>query len=93
MSKFEELSNKVRHYYWLCEIAKDYDGMIRLIDNEKDYFTIEGFSYSARGDVREFNVNCHRTIPYKYIRDGLADKLAEIKAEIAECEKDLDGWL
>lgn len=93
MTKFDELERKVRHYRWLQGIAAEYEDMLKLINREKDHFTIEGFSYSARGDVRNFNVNGHRTIPYTFIRDGLQAELNNINIEIAECEKELDGWI
>lgn len=93
MSKFDELEKKVRHYRWLQDIAEEYKGMIDLIEREKEYFTIQSFSYSARGDIRKFQVNSHRTIPYSYIRDGLKAELETINAEIAECGKELEGWI
>ena len=90
ISEFDELEKKVRHYRWLQDVAKVYKDMIDLIEREKEYFTIQSFSYSARGDVRRFQVNSHHTIPYTYIRDGLKAELETINAEIAECEKELE---
>lgn len=93
MSKFDDLEQKIRHYRWLKEIADNYDSMLKLIDREKDSFTIYGLIYAARGDTRSFQVNPHRTIPYKFIYDGLKAELEIINAEIAECEKELKGWI
>lgn len=78
---------------WLQGIADNYESMLKLIDKEKDYFTIYGLTYTARGDIRNFQVNPHRTIQYKYIYDGLKAELDVINAEIAECEKELKGWI
>ena len=91
--KFDELEQKIKHYRWLKEIAEHYNDMVSLIEREKDHFKIEAFSYSARGDARVFQANPHRTIPYKFILDGLKAELETINAEITECEKDLQGWI
>lgn len=91
--KFDELEQKIRHYRWLKDIAESYQDMVHLIERERDNFTINAFSYSARGDGTVFQVNPHRTIPYKYILDGLKAELETINAEITECEKDLQGWI
>lgn len=93
MNKFDELEQKVRHYRWLQGIADNYENMLKLIDREKDYFTIYGLTYAARGDTNNFQVNPHRTIPYKFIYDGLKVALETINTEIAECEKELKDWI
>lgn len=93
MTKFQELQNKMRYYEWLCDIAHEYKSMIDCIEREKEYFVIHGFSYAARGDVRTFNVNPHKTIPYSYIKDGLSAALANVEKEIAEKEIELKEWL
>ena len=93
MSKFDDLEQKIRHYRWLQGIADNYESMLKLIDREKDYFIIYGLTYAARGDTTNFQVNPHRTIPYKYIYDGLKAELEAINAEIAECEKELQDWI
>lgn len=92
-TKFDELQDKMRHYKWLCDIAHEYKSMIDCIEREKECFRIYGFSYAARGDVRTFNVNPHRTIPYSYIKDGLSAALADVEKEIAEKEIELKEWL
>lgn len=92
-TKFYELQNKMYHYKWLCNIAREYKSMIDCIEREKEFFIVYGFSYSARGDITTFNVNPHRTIPYSFIRDGLSAALADIEKEIAEEEKELKDWL
>ena len=92
MTKIDELENLIRHYRWLESIAKDYEGILEIIDREKDYFTIRGFSYSARGDARKFALNCHRTIPYTYIRDGIQSALDGIISELKECENKLKEY-
>ena len=86
MTKIDELENLIRHCRWLKSIAKDYENILEIIDREKDYFTIRGFSYSARGSVREFALNCHRSIPYTYIRDGIQSALDGIISELKECD-------
>lgn len=93
MSKFDELEHKVRHYRWLRDIERIYTEMLDLINKEKEYFTIEGFSYSARGDTETFDLNPHRTIPYVYIRDGLEAARDNIRKELSECEQELKEWL
>ena len=93
MTPFEKIKRKIDHYNWLCNIAESYQDMIGLIDREKDYFTIYGFSYSARGDVTSFNVNPHRTIPNKYIKQGLEEILKCVQQEIQEIEIELKDWL
>ena len=93
MSRFEELRTKLNHYKWLSDIAARYHSMIQLIESEKDFFTIYGFSYAARGDVSLFNVNPHRTIPNSYIKQGLEDAVRGIEQEIKELETELKDWL
>jgi hypothetical protein len=93
VTKFYELQNKMHHYKWLCDIAREYKSMIDCIKREKEFFIIYGFSYSARSDIRTFKVNPHRTIPYSFIKDGLSAALADIEKEIAEEEKELKDWL
>ena len=93
ISKFDELAEKVRHYRWLQGIADKYRDMIGLIEREKEFFTIEGFSYSARGDTKVFSINNHRTIPYRFIQDGLRLELLDIEMEMKNIEIELEGWL
>lgn len=93
MAHFEKLKHKLDHYKWLCDIAESYQDMIGLLDREKDYFTIYGFSYAARGDSTSFRVNPHRTIPNKYIKQGLEEILKRVQQEIQEIEVELKDWL
>lgn len=93
ISKFDELAEKVHHYRWLQGIADEYRDMIGLIEREKEFFTIEAFSYSARGDTRVFSINNHKTIPYWFILDGLQSELRDIEMEMKNIEIELEGWL
>lgn len=93
MGKFEEIERKMLHYRWLKEIADDYEKMINLIDREKEYFTIQGFTFTARGDAQTFCVNPHRSIPYQFIRNGLSAELDNLGKEIASLEEELKEWL
>ena len=98
MNKFEKavaninkMQEKLAHYRWLERIKSEYEEMINLIDREEDYFTIQSFTYTARGDAQTFPVNSHRSIPYTYIRDGLAAELATIEQEIEDCKKEIEN--
>ena len=93
MGKFEEIERKMLHYRWLKEIADEYEKMIDLIDREKEYFTIESFTFTARGYAQTFCVNPHRTIPYQFIRNGLLAELDNLGKEIASLEEELKEWL
>ena len=93
ITKFDELQDKMKHYKWLCNIAREYKSMIDCIEREKEYFIIYNISYTARGDIRTFKVNPHRTIPYSFIKDGLSAALADVEKEIAEKEIELKEWL
>lgn len=93
ITKFDELENKMKHYKWLCDIAREYKSMIDCIEREKEHFIIYNISYAARGDLRTFSVNPHRTIPYSFIKDGLSSALTDIEKEIAEMEIELKEWL
>ena len=98
MNKFEKAvvdinraQEKLAHYRWLERIRDEYEEMISLIDREKEYFTIQSFTYTARGDAQIFPVNSHRSIPYTFIRDGLAAELATIEQEIEDCKKEIEN--
>ena len=93
MSKFEKLERKMSSYRWLKSIASEYEKMIDLIDREKEYFTIESFTFTARGDAQTFCVNPHRSIPYQFIRNGLSAELDNLGKEIASLEEELKEWL
>ena len=84
--KYDEIEQKVQSYRWLKSIAKDYREMIDRIHAEKDYFRVEKIAYTARGDMRYLDLNCHRTIPGHYIAEGLQEALAGIEDEIKQLE-------
>ena len=96
----EELQRKIRHWRWLEEIKQEYESMIKMIDHEKDYFTIRSFTYTTRGDARsfpandtytsKFQINPHRSIPYTFIRDGLKAELETICQEIEDCKREIE---
>ncbi len=67
---------------WLIKIAKDYKKHIKLIEQEKEFFVVNGIKFSARGPVEDMEINPHMTIPYEYILEGLKDALAKVRREI-----------
>ena len=93
----DELQAKVRHYRWLEEIKREYEDMLGLMEREKDYFTIQSFTYTARGDSTPFpktstyQLNPHRSIPYTFIRDGLKAELETICREIEDYKGEIAG--
>ena len=94
MSKFEELKSKVETYEMMKQVADDYRKTIRLIDREKEYFKVEGITYSARGDSRQLPLNhIYAPIPYTVIRDGLQAALNKLEGEMSEMEKELKEWI
>ena len=96
----EALQKKVAHYRWLERTRQEYEDMIRMIEREKAYFTIQSFTYTARGDARSFpanstytstfQINPHRSIPYTFIRDGLKAELKTICQEMKDCKKEIE---
>ena len=93
-SKFKMLKGKIIEYEFLQDIAKQYRNMIALIDSEKGYFRVEGFSYSARSDVKKFDINSYYApIPAEIIRDGLQAALDEIEKKSAKLKEELKDWL
>ena len=94
MSKFEELKFKVETYELMKQVADEYRKDIQLIDREKEYFKVEGITYSARGDSRELPLNpYYAPIPYTVIRDGLQAALTKLEGEMSEMEKELKEWI
>ena len=94
MSKFEELKFKVETYELMKQVADEYRKAIQLIDREKEYFKVEGITYSARGDSRELPINpYYAPIPYTVIRDGLQAALTKLEGEMSEMEKELKEWI
>ena len=89
MDNLEKLQTKIDHYKWLSDIADKYRNMIKLIESEKDFFVIYGFSYAARGDIRDFDINPNRTISNSYIKQGLEDAVKGVEQEIKELETEL----
>jgi hypothetical protein len=88
--KYEEIEKKVQSCKWLEKIAKDYRAMIDRIDREQDYFKVEKIEYTARGDMQYLDLNCHRTIPGRYIADGLKEALIGIDADIKQIKAELE---
>ena len=88
--KYDDIRKKAEEYIWLKGIADKYRKMISYIESEEKYFRVEKITYSARGDSTEFELNLHRTIPSKYIIDGLKDILPKIENEMIEIKKSLD---
>ena len=91
--KFEELEKKMESYRWIRAIADEYRQAIQMIEAEKEYFRVEEILYSARSDTRQLHINCHRTIPYTFIRDGLNAAYANVLIELGELEEQLKEWL
>lgn len=84
-----DIDRKIRHREWLEGISKEYEEMISFIEREHEHFRIYGLSYAARGDIRIFNINPHRTIPYTFILNGLKAALKDVNKEIAELKREL----
>lgn len=72
----------LRKHDWLTRIANDYKKHIKLIEQEKEFFVVNGIKFSARGPVEDMEINPHMTIPYKCILEGLKDALAKVQREI-----------
>ena len=89
--KYDEIEKKVQSYRWLDGIAKDYREMIDRIQREQDYFRVEKIAYTARGDMQYLDLNCHRTIPWQYIADGLKEALTGIDEELKQLKAELEG--
>ena len=87
----EQQQQKQRAIDLLESIAKEYEEMIDRINAEQNYFTVEKIAYSARGDTRYLNLNCHRTIPGHYIADGLKEALTGIDEELKQLKAELEG--
>lgn len=88
--KYDEIKQKVESYRWLESIAKEYRAMIDLIQREQEYFRVEKIAYTARGDMQYFDLNCHRTIPGRYIADGLKAALIGIDEELKQLKEELE---
>lgn len=93
MTRFEQLESKMLEYKWLLDIEKKYQEMIDLINREIEHFTIYGFAYAARGDVQHMSINPHRSIPVRYLKQGLEAALVGVRREIADLEVDLKEWM
>lgn len=93
-SKFEKLKVKIIEYECLQDIAKRYRSMIALIDSEKGYFRVEGFSYTARGDVQDFDINSYYApIPAETLKEGLQAAIDEMDKKIEKLKEELEEWL
>ena len=89
--KYDEIEQKVQSYRWLQGIAKRYREMINRIYAEKEYFRVDKIAYTARSDTQYLDLNCHRTIPYHYIAEGLQEALAGIDEEIKQLKAELEA--
>lgn len=79
---FKEEKELLCKHYWLTKIAKEYKKYINLIEQEKEFFVVNGIKFSARGPVEDMEINPHMTIPNEYILEGLKDALAKVQREI-----------
>lgn len=84
-----EIKDIISHYEWLCEIKSSYKKHIELIQKERDHFTVEGILYSASGDIRKLDINCHKPISPDIILMGLKDAVSKLDTEIRECVEKL----
>lgn len=89
--KYEEIEKMVSEYCWLRDIADNYRRMIACMEREQGYFRLYNLEYSARGDVEKFNINPHRSIPVKYLIEGLGVALSGIEEEIKQLKSKLDA--
>ena len=89
--KYDEIEKKVHLYRGLKGTAKKYREMIDRIHAEKEDFRVEKIAYTTRGDIEYLNLNCHRTIPYHYIAEGLQDALVGIDEEIKQLKAELEA--
>lgn len=89
--KYEDIENMVSEYCWLLDIADKYRQMIACMEREQEYFRLHSLEYSARGDVRKFDINCHRSIPVKYLIEGLGVALSGIEEEMKQLKSKLDA--
>jgi DNA-binding MarR family transcriptional regulator len=89
--KYDEIEKKVQSYRWLEGIAKEYREMIDRIHSEQDYFRVEKIAYTARGDMKYLDLNCLRTIPVRYIADGLKEALTGIDEELRQLKAELEA--
>lgn len=91
IAEYERKAEKIRTLRWLEGIAEEYRKIINRIDNEKDYFRVTGIMYVCRNDGEVLDINSHKSIPYQYIRDGLAAALANITDEITTLTKEIES--
>lgn len=89
--KYEEIEKMVSEYCWLRDIADNYRRMIACMEREQEYFRLYSLEYSARGDVEKFDINSHRSIPVKYLIEGLGVALSGIEEEMKQLKSKLDA--
>lgn len=89
--KYEEIEKMVSEYCWLRDIADNYRRMIACMEREQEYFRLYSLEYSARGDVEKFDINAHRSIPVKYLIEGLGVALSGIEEEMKQLKSKLDA--
>lgn len=87
LKRYDSFQKDCNKYRWLEGIKNNYEQMLKLIWREKENFRIYGIHFSARGDIEPFTVNPHRTIPWRYIYDGLEAALKSVIEEMHEIEK------
>ena len=80
--KYEEIEKAASEYYWLRDIANKYRRMIACMEREQEYFRLCSWEYLARSDVQKFTLNSHRSIPVKYLIEGLREALSGIEEEM-----------
>lgn len=90
--KASELSDKIRTYRWLKELAEDYDRQLNRLKKEGDAVKVDYVCFTCRSDrIEQIKFNCHRTIspvPFiKAIRECLNDVRKEMGALREEIEK------
>ena len=85
----KHLEDKVSEYRWLKKIYDNYIDMIHLMGLESDYFRLYEFTYAARGDVRKFEINPHRSIPTSYLKAGLEHACKDIENEMNIIKEEL----
>lgn len=86
---YVQFFDKVHTIEWLEDILKDYKGHLELMDREKEHYTVQGISWSARGEGQWLRINPHRPFPASAIRRGLTEAIAAIEEEIAAKKAEL----
>lgn len=80
----------VKRLNWLKRIKDEYESLLSTIKNEKEYFTITGISYTARGDEQDVEINPHFSIDTRFVHDGLIDAIKKLEEEIKRIKKEIE---